>query len=249
MATKIYLSGGAINIDDGTTLSIINPSKFDWKLLGSEYIARDDIDRQSVSLGDAANIQDENGIDIGNDIAVKELLNSFVNTPSTNQIDNATNAVMTIDYSHHEIHSGSHFFHFENNLLGSGAVRDLLIITPDTARWAHFTHYHRSTGEANFALYENTVTSADGTALIGQNRNRNVVDASIVAISHTPTITDVGDLICVGHFGSGNNKGAEARSEAEIVLKQNTKYLLRINSEVNSNDITTNLDWYEHTNK
>lgn len=64
MATKIYLSNGAINIDDDNLndLVIINPRQFDWKISSSNYSVRDKIDNQSYDLGILTNIQNEGGV-------------------------------------------------------------------------------------------------------------------------------------------------------------------------------------------
>lgn len=63
MATKIYLSNGAINIDDGVNaLVVINPRQFDWKPNGVNYEVRDKIDNQSYDLGILSNIENEAGI-------------------------------------------------------------------------------------------------------------------------------------------------------------------------------------------
>ncbi|MCK5613023.1 hypothetical protein KAR91_64720 [Candidatus Pacearchaeota archaeon] len=62
MATKIYITGGAINIDDGVNaLVVINPRQFDWKPNGVNYEVRDKIDNQSYDLGILSNIQKEDG--------------------------------------------------------------------------------------------------------------------------------------------------------------------------------------------
>ena len=37
--------------------------------------------------------------------------------------------------------------------------------------------------------------------------------------------------------------------DGEFVLKQNTKYLIRITSNSDANKVTTALEWYEHTDK
>ena len=49
-------------------------------------------------------------------------------------------------------------------------------------------------------------------------------------------------------IGKGGG-GGEARALHEWVLKQNTKYLLRITSHTDANVISVSFDWYEHTNE
>ncbi len=79
MATKIYLSGGAINIEGVTTETlVINPAHFDWNPKGNNYSARDGIENQSYDLGIYSNIQDENGTAYTSDADVKFFLNTLV---------------------------------------------------------------------------------------------------------------------------------------------------------------------------
>ena len=63
MSTKIYLSNGAVNIDDGVNdLVVINPNQFDWRPVSGVYKVRDKIDNQSYTLGELADIQNEDGL-------------------------------------------------------------------------------------------------------------------------------------------------------------------------------------------
>ena len=80
MATKIYLSGGAINIEGVLTNTlIINPAHFDWNKKGSNYSARDGVENQSYDLGIYSNIEDQNGVAYTSDESVVSVLNGFVN--------------------------------------------------------------------------------------------------------------------------------------------------------------------------
>jgi len=88
MAVKIYLAGGAINIEGVyADIQSINPTHFDWQLDGSKYIARDGIQNQSYELGVIGAIQDENGTPYTDAPALKTALNSFVNSSGTNSVD------------------------------------------------------------------------------------------------------------------------------------------------------------------
>lgn len=165
-------------------------------------------------------------------------------------VDRATNALNTIDYAHHEIHSGSSFTADYTVELGNGATIDILVITPNTTKWAHMEYTLLCELETEIKIYEAVTTSNDGTGLTEFNRNRNSATAATTVASHTPTVTDTGTLIRTKHFGSGKTSGGEARDLAEIILKQNTKYLYRITNATSSvNYITFLLHWYEHTDR
>jgi len=51
------------------------------------------------------------------------------------------------------------------------------------------------------------------------------------------------------YLGSSKTSGGGVRDNEEILLKQNTKYLLRIiEPNIAATNINWVLDWYEHTN-
>lgn len=160
-----------------------------------------------------------------------------------------------IPSSHSHIHSGHRFFYSELVTLALAAVRDILLVTPDTINWAHFTELSiAGNKETNVKVYEGTTTSADGTGLTEINRNRNSATVSTTVLTHTPTITDVGALIFEVQFGeatgpASSRAGGAGATRQEVILKQNTKYLIRITSAANDNDISNFFDWYEHTNE
>lgn len=165
------------------------------------------------------------------------------------RMDASTHSMQVIDYAHHETHAGSHFDYCEQVALGNGSARDLLIVTPDTLTWSHLLFRIRSSGESNYNLYEGAVTSNDGTQVVTFNRNRNSAGTANTLIYHTPTVGTTGTSICMQHFGAGQRSGGDERGDNEWVLKQNTKYLLRITSEAAANDVSTNINWYEHADK
>lgn len=166
------------------------------------------------------------------------------------RVDASTHALEVIEYEHHEIHSGSSFYVTYTVDLGNGASQDILLVTPDTTKWAHMVGSVTTESEAHVYFYEDTTTSNDGTAMTEFNRNRNSGTAATVVATYTPTVTGVGTLIWESHFGSGRGVGGGARSENEFVLKQNTKYMLRVtNATANANYIAIAINWYEHTDK
>lgn len=165
-------------------------------------------------------------------------------------VDNVTGAIITIDYEHHEVHAGNHYgagFHVES--LASGNSADVLIVTPNTTKWAHMVFFADVTAEAVVYVYEGATVSAAGTAITPKNRNRNSTNTSGLTITHTPTVTGTGSAIASRHIGSGNQVGGDSRGEYEFILKQNTTYLFRCTSEAAANEIQMRCSWYEHTSK
>jgi hypothetical protein len=163
--------------------------------------------------------------------------------------DGMTNAVMTIEYEHHEIHGGSMFRAGENASLENNGTRSILIVTPDTTKWAHLQYSLSSTLEVEFEFYEDGNITG-GTAVTTYNRNRNSSTVSGVLVYHTPTITTTGTLLAQRREGAGKSAGTQTLGVAEWILKQNAKYLFRVTSRAGAG--TTNyinwwIVWYEHT--
>jgi hypothetical protein len=168
------------------------------------------------------------------------------------RLDPSTHTMQTIDYAHHEIHSGSNFYTKGWLDLTNGQVFNFLIVTPDTTKWAHMLVSFASELESNITVYEGATASNNGTAVAAFNRDRNNLTASTTLVYHTPTVAGgaEGTIIATYKIGSSRAIGGEARSEAELILKQNTKYLVRItNDTANNNWFGYLANWYEHINK
>ena len=168
------------------------------------------------------------------------------------RIDASTHTLQTIDYAHHEIHSGSAFFYTDKVTINAAGTQVYLITTPNTTKWAHFTFLASGSAITQIDFYE----GADRTGTTAQtvfNHDRNsATTATVVVHKDISAGSTDGTLIWTRLSGSAtaqSRTGDEAEHGAEIILKQNTKYLLRITSSTNSNLTNLKLDWYEHTNK
>ena len=183
-----------------------------------------------------------------------ELLSkAYIIDPTTGasaKLDASTNVLTTIDYAHHEIHGGSHFFTGNFTLLANAQVYNIIFITPDTLKYSHMIFELATQAEAMFNYYEGVTVSANGTALAMFDRNRTTDNTPGTTFYHTPTIATTGVEFGAGIFGSGNKIGGQLRDSNEIILKPNTIYLLRITNNTSvSNWLDWQFDWYEHTNK
>jgi len=169
------------------------------------------------------------------------------------RIDASTHSLQTIDYAHHEIHAGSHFkAGLQDQSMATSDTLDLLFVTPDTTKWAHWTMTAQATGEVTVSLYEGATTSSDGTAVTIWNRNRNSSNTPTVTVTHTPTVTSVGTKMTekwIGSEGFKEDISGEHRGDSEFILKQNTKYLVRLTAVSDGIKAAVGGDWYEHTDK
>ena len=190
----------------------------------------------------------------GFNMSLIHLISGFRSSDSTAQplrLDKSTNSIQVIDYAHHEIHAGSHFkAGFQDTSMATNDTITLLFVTPNTTKWAHWVLVGQATGSAIIQIYEDTTTSNDGTAVTRWNRNRNSLTDSTTLVYHTPTVTADGTKIVekwIGSEGFKEDTGGEARGDSEFILKQNTKYLIRLTAVSNGIKGAIGGDWYEHT--
>lgn len=170
---------------------------------------------------------------------------------SLDQVEQTTNSVQVIDYAHGELHGGTHYIVRKTALLAKNGTKELLVVTPNTTKWAHMVIGLEATDSAvKGYLFEAPTITAIGTLDGARNRNRNVADNNTTLFYENPTVTATGTLLASYHLGSGKTSGGAARDAEEFVLKQNTLYLFRVvEPNVAATNINWTFDWYEHTNK
>ena len=90
------------------------------------------------------------------------------------RLDQSTEALITIDYAHHDLHEGSMYHVHTNAAGGSGTKATISFTTPDTTQYFHLIFFYRSIVEALFTMGEGaTVTASSGSDYLARNRNRN----------------------------------------------------------------------------
>lgn len=172
-------------------------------------------------------------------------------------VDASTLAAMTIEYEHHEIHSGDHYFVEDVQDIAINAVYDLQWTTPNTTEWAHFDFELNCEAETEWYIYEGASIVNAGTAITPVNNNRNSAHTSTATIAgilnadladaNVDTPTGAATQIAHGIIGAGRNGGVITRDK-EIILKQNTIYCMRAIANA-AGYINFLISWYEHTNK
>lgn len=168
--------------------------------------------------------------------------------------DDITHNLVAIDQSHHEIHEGD-FYSFCDYVvaLDSGNTLEFILTTPNTAKWSHLTYNFSATLKILFELFEDTTHTTD-TLQTSFNHNRNSSNIAGMTIHTSNDDVADGTRIDCGSFGSPSvgivgGSGGGSRSEAEWILKPNSKYLIRLTSGSNDNNVNLKLSWYEHQNK
>lgn len=169
-----------------------------------------------------------------------------------NTRDEVTNALLTIDIAHHEVHEGEYYRAGYSASVNNSASVDVLLQT--AAKYCHVVLEANVAGAAQAYFYEAPTVSAAGTAMaeVNLNRPKSATETATMVVTHTPTVPSVGTTPIVnGRYlpgGTGGNRpGTQARA-GEIILKLNTYYLFRItNISGQSAILNAVLEWYEET--
>lgn len=165
------------------------------------------------------------------------------------RIDASTNSLQIVEYEHHEIHSGSHYFICGTQALSNGEVVDFTVVTPDTTEYAHMTFQIEGTGAISVAIHEGAVVNVAGSAVTAYNNNRNSANTTNLTIRTGDTFTGTGTVIYAVQTGANKIAGNVERSR-EIVLDRNNTYIFRItNQTALANQLSYCAEWYEHTDK
>lgn len=173
-------------------------------------------------------------------------------------LDPVSWGVIKIDFEHHELHEGDHYYIAGSTTLDSASTDlvDFAIVTPNTTKWAHMTFALSSVGQYTFSIYEGVSFDSDGTPVTAFNNNRNSANTSGLEITTDPSnFTPASSDIIYGPqtFGQDGTiievTGGNTARTREIILKQNTKYIFRIDSGTAANVINYVAEWYEHTSK
>ena len=189
-------------------------------------------------------------------IPIKYILTGADNRKLT--VDSATHALNMIDYEHHEIHAGSHYFVAGVQDLSINEVLDLTFQMPNTNKWIHWTWKIDTKSETAWYVYEGAVqTTALANLMTPYNSDRNSrktsgttlryeLQANLAAANGDTDVTTA-TLLESGISGAGRTMGDDVRNH-EIILKQNTIYCLRAVATA-AGYIDFNMQWYEHTNR
>lgn len=173
-------------------------------------------------------------------------------------IDDSTGSIQTIEYEHHEIHSGSHYFVAGYQDLANGNVLQFTWQMPDTTKWIHWSWNISTESETLWQVYQGaTINNALANAITPLNSNRNSVNTSgtvmlyelhaNLAAADTDVTISANNLIESGISGAGKDAG-EADRNHELVLLQDGLYVLRATANA-AGFVNFNMQWYEHTDK
>ena len=170
-------------------------------------------------------------------------------------IDRSTHAQTTIDYEHHEVHAGSHYYMFLSAILASGDTQSFGLVTPDTTRRMHMMFHISSADLITYTVTEGGVLAGGAAATIFNSRREYQVSKPSTCVGTVgktganPITMAGGTIIWQEYLSVGLKQGGVTIRAEEVILKPNTQYLFQVLSGANGNNESHRLTWYEHTDK
>ena len=257
--TRIKLWDGADPVISGDTTStgqgalLTGEHGWDganWQKISADSLGRQKVTQDNVSargyVWDNANWQKVSGDSSG----IQYVQIKDPRYDGTAVLDGSTEALTTIEYEHHEIHSGSSYLVKKFTDLGSAADVDYVISTSNSTSYAHMVFLSSTEAEATFTLFEDCTVANDGTNITAYNQNRTSTKTCTCFVSRDSTVSVEGAVLFQAKSGSGKKSGGETRASQEIVLKPNKKYVYRISNDTASeNWAAVELNFYEHTDR
>lgn len=149
--------------------------------------------------------------------------------------DEESRVPVVIDFVHHQGHNGLIFqgsyatVSETDGEIGDNDNLDFLISVGDQD--VHVIWRLACGGTSQQFLYENPTVSDNGTEIELNCMNRDRINIKPATMFHTPTITDVGDLLSqalVPGGEGGNAEGNISRQQTEWILAPNSLYLVRV---------------------
>lgn len=199
----------------------------------------------SISQGFAATSGSTSNLVVAGEIKLTDTTGAIA------RIDSSTRTLGQIDFTHHEIHKGDHFYYFDPIELNSSASQEYIVYTPNTTKWAHMFFDFDGSAITQFDIYEGTDrTGTTVQTIINNNRNSGTSPTVLIYKGASGGVTG-GNKIFSYKGGSASQQSRSAstsRQESEIILKQNTRYSVVATSGTNNDLINMKFKFYEHTN-
>lgn len=167
-------------------------------------------------------------------------------------VDDDTWNPVSMTPQHSKTHEGEHFYvKGWVDVTGVGTKVEALVITPDTAEWAHFSNLQAAEAEFTIEVFRGATYSDIGTEIPSINNNENSLNRATTKVYIGPTILTDGFSIWPGKMGSGKDATNERSILGEIVGRQNTVYLVRFTLVPAGGPFWLDFyfTWYEHINK
>jgi hypothetical protein len=168
------------------------------------------------------------------------------------KMDKSTYAAAGIEYAHHEVHAGKHFFISEGYAIADTVVRTIWFKTGNDGSLCHMLFVVYSSGAGVFRLVEGA-TNVIAPNLTPYNNRRPSGNVSAARWSTSEVAATGGTLLSNLRLGSNSLRfapiGGGSGSREELILKADTLYAVELTAGVADIDANFNLEWYEHTDR
>ena len=264
-AVNIQDGGNTITVDGAVTANAgtnLNTSALALETTLAAIKDTDGVKKITDALPAGTNLLGKVGVDQTTpgttDAVVSKLYNSKTADYRPARADGITSALQIIDYAHHEVHAGSHFFVVGSADLPLNDVLDFTWVMPNTTKWIHWTWKITTSSAMAWYVYENAaIVNALANVVTPLNSDRNNTTSTSgttmkweiqadLAAANVDTNVATATLIKSGITGDGRDGGSFSR-ESELIMKQGATYCLRAVATAAGN-ITFDMEWYEHTN-
>lgn len=161
--------------------------------------------------------------------------------------DVISNIPVVLDFGQHQVHEGeSHGWEYYS---AAPATRNFAIVVPnyaDIRGCPHLLIQLQSYGGAGMlSIYEGATYTGGATATDVFNRNRNSATTPQVTIVDGVTSSDGTKLPYTAIAGAAEKTSDNVRSLDEVVLKNNTTYVVRYEEITATTRVVIHLEWYE----
>jgi hypothetical protein len=169
------------------------------------------------------------------------------------KMDKSTHSAAVIEYTHHEVHAGKHFFISEGYAVGDTTVRTIWFKTGNDGSFVHIVPEIIANGAYTLRIVEGAtnVIAPDVVPLNNRRMSGNVSAAlwSTSAVAATGGTVLANLLVGVAAQGNQLSVGGDAGAREELILRANTLYAFEITAGAADINVNFILEWYEHTDK
>ncbi len=177
--------------------------------------------------------------------------------------DALTNALVSIEYGHHEAHEGHSFISDVVNI--AMADEETLVLafkTPIGTKRVHMLIDFATLAGGHVDIIEGPTWDSESGSLhsiYNRKREASMINSDLLEDSGQPTFTATNNLILnptnlaggiIPHdlygFGKKEKFPAQGRDTNELILKPDTQYDIKFISDAGSNKGHLILNWYEH---
>ena len=170
-----------------------------------------------------------------------------------NARDGISNGMTGLNYAHHAIHDGRHYFVESFTTMSDTQTYFVKWVTPDSLKQCHMIWDITSNGVTEGGAWvigtSGTTKEAGTTRTVINNNQNSTKTSSMTFVSGADSCTVVGNKISEWKVGGTVFKGSIGGSgtrRQEIILVPGTTYQLKFTGGSTGNVVSYRAAWYEH---